>query len=200
MFFCILCVSVPPHRKLAHRTGLRITEIDVIDDSFQWKSWSAWLARSLGFVGLLGLWVPFIYLLFFCPDCYTPPGQIIDIRKHRNAHPAKYPQQLVDHNKQQPIQELPPLLERSDGRESTTVSTTATSVILVPSGFENLRATTFRKKKNETKGSNNNKNENGEKSDSVTSFYSNRNFDEVDIETGSSIPPPPPIQDKAMLL
>lgn len=90
MLFCVLEL---PHRRLVRRVGLRATEIDIVDDSFDWKSFSAWIVRLVGLLGLLALWIPFLYFLFICPTCYTAPGQIIDIGKHR--HPAPKSSQLM---------------------------------------------------------------------------------------------------------
>lgn len=70
---------VPPHRKKVGRWGLRSTQTAIVDDSFSWKSRKAWIARGIGFAGLLGLWIPAIYLLFVCPECYEGPGQVVEI-------------------------------------------------------------------------------------------------------------------------
>lgn len=75
-------ISVPPHRRIARRAGLRATEIEIVDDSFDWRSKKAWAIRLIGLIGIVGLWAPMLYFLFICPECYTPPGQIINIGKN----------------------------------------------------------------------------------------------------------------------
>eukprot|EP01068_Selenidium_serpulae_P007925 Selendium_serpulae@DN4843_c0_g1_i1.p1 len=42
-----------------------------------------WTVRAVAIVFLIATWAPLLYFLFICPECYTAPGQLVTLNKHR---------------------------------------------------------------------------------------------------------------------
>lgn len=66
--------------RVPSRWSVRDTQIESVDDSFDWRDWKVWTVRISALIMLIAFWYPLIYYLFICPKCYTPPGQIIALR------------------------------------------------------------------------------------------------------------------------
>lgn len=61
--------------------------VEDVQDGFHWKENTGvrtmllWTVRVGALILLAALWIPLLYFLFVCPECYTPPGQVVDLHR-----------------------------------------------------------------------------------------------------------------------